>query len=131
MALNTHPLLTLRLSMGRTIPPLCACLACYETPFYLCCCYQVHLISSKWLFLAVVDQTKFELCRMKSIYGTHAYSETSNSALSHSMFFPILHSLFGPGQYPHKKSNFNYLHVFSNLHLPKVALLFCSPVSGN
>ena len=25
------------------LSPLCACLACFKTPFYLCCCYQVHL----------------------------------------------------------------------------------------
>jgi hypothetical protein len=38
---NEHPhlLLTLRLSIGRAtpVPPLCACLACYETIFYFFC----------------------------------------------------------------------------------------------
>jgi len=44
----------------------------------------------------------------------------------------FLHFLFGPRQITIKTtSNLNYLHAFSNLHLPKVALLLRSPDSGD
>lgn len=124
----------LRLSIGRAIlvPPLCACLACYETPFYPFCCYQVHSISSKWLSLSVVDRTKFKL-QHEIILLKHMQTVKHQTLHSHTLHsFPFF-TLFVWSWPNHHKNNvkFNYLLVFSNLCLPKVELLLCNPDSGN
>ena len=106
-----HPLLMLRMSAGSVIcvPPLSACLACYKTTFYLFCCYQKHLISSKWISLAAVDRTKLkpqnEIYWLK--YKQRVKHQTLHSHTSHSSPFFTLFAWSWPNHHTHTMSNFN------------------------